>query len=276
MVYLCSRPLARSTSSRLVEHAYTPPSEGSNRPSRDREDSNKLPLLPSSPPPLVIRPIGDWRWSLPAVRAAFPISSSAPSRTPGRVMAPRLPPSPLCAESVAFAIDVEASAPQPGGTRWDGRVSIPCVAGVPASTTRTTVGEEASSQGLDALFDEHSPEHDDRVTPIVLCTGQSPRFSPSERHDMMRRVHRRPGWRKGSSATVDRRWHLRHDPTLVDSRSRLADAENCRERGLADVVWKKQQTRSNGGCPRGLKWRWYDATRGLGGRRVASIYPRGC
>lgn len=105
--------------------------------------SSPRPLVPSSPR---LRPIGDWRWSLPAVRAAFPISSSAPSQTPARVMAPRLPPSPLCAESVAFAIDVEASAPQPGGTRWDGRMSMPFVAGVPASTTRTTVGEEARTR----------------------------------------------------------------------------------------------------------------------------------
>lgn len=97
-------------------------------------------------------------------------------------------------------------------------------------------------------------------------TGQSPRFSPRRgtRHDAACRRSTQagmgPGWWKGSSG-----WHLRHDPTFVDSRSRLVDAGDAENPASPmSFVWKKQQTRSNCSRPRGLKWRWYDATRGLG------------
>jgi len=87
-----------------------------------------------------------------------------------------------------------------------------------------------------------------------VCTGP-PRFSPVDTHDM-RRVHTQPGWCEGSSG-----WHLRHgtphlwtagpDSTMQTTRSRRRRLE-------------EQQTRPNDGGPRGMKWLWYDATRGWG------------
>lgn len=271
MVYLCSRPLTRSTSSRLVEHDNTPPCEGSNGPSRNREDSNKLPLIPSSPR---LRPIGDWRRSLPAVRAAFPISSSAPSQTPARVMTPRLPPSPLCAESVAFAIDVEASAPQPGGTRWDGRMSIPCVAGVPASSTRTTVGEEARTRRVASFHCLTSIPPSTTIESLRLYRAVAKVLTErATRHDAACPPQAGigakgpvPQWIvDGTFVTTPRWWTAGPDSPMQRT------AENP---GSPMSFGRNNKTRSNDGCPRGLKWRWYDATRGLGGGGGLPVFTR--
>jgi hypothetical protein len=242
------------TQDQLQTRTTTTPhhARGQNGPSRDLGRG----LQQTTPPPLVLSH-WDWPRRFPRCVPRFRSHQLLPER-PLALVASRLPPSPLCGVPSRLRLmwrpllHIQEEPVPCDGRTWKSRhawpVYLPRRPGQRVEKART----RGTSTRLRVLVSQVPivSKHDDRV-PVYISP---PRFSPRGTHDM-RHVH--PG-RDGVKGPVDGTFVM--TPRLrtagPDSSAQRTRCRRCR--------LEEQQTWSNDGGPRGMKWFWYDATRGLG------------